>query len=144
MVHLPKRKEIFTTRLPPEAARLIRAMAKKEGVPVSSLLENLIEEALIGRVRQSRSSPPKTNASQRDMSHVAELVLSEIRRRGGDEALEARIEEGIRTFRVNNKGGAPEKDSERKTAQRKKIRRPGACAPGVPGSCLPPSEEFSE
>ncbi len=107
VVHLPKRKEIFNTRLPPEAARLVRAMAKKEGASVSSLLENLIEEALISRVRQSRSSPPKTNASKRDMSHVAELVLSEIRRRGGDEDLEARIEEGIRTFRVNNKGKAP-------------------------------------
>ncbi len=107
MVHLPHRKEVFTTRLPSEAARLARAMAKSEGLSVSSLLETLIEEALIGRVRQSRSSPPKTNASKRDMSHVAELVLSEIRRRGGDEALEARIEKGIRTFRVNNKGKAP-------------------------------------
>ncbi len=111
MVHLPKRKEVFTTRLPSEAARLIRAMAKKEGMSVSSFLENLIEEALISRVRQSRSSPPRTNTSKRDMSHVAELVLNEIRRRGGDEDLEARIEEGIRTFRVNNKGGAPKKKS---------------------------------
>ncbi len=107
MVHLPMKKEIFTTRLPSEAARLIRAMAKKEGVSVSSFLENLIEEALIGRVRQSRSSPPRTNTSKRDMSHVAELVLSEIRRRGGDADLEARIEKGIRSFRVNSKGKAP-------------------------------------
>jgi len=43
----------------------------------------------------------------KDMSEVAELVLNELRRRGGNKGLEVKIERAIHSARSQKKGAGP-------------------------------------
>lgn len=106
----PRRINTFTTRLSTDSAKLLVAHAKMDGLSPSVMLAKLVEEALFAPERQARLlarirriNPPAKNPSQRDMSNVAELVLKEIQRRGGNPELEGRLEKAINDFRTKKR-----------------------------------------
>jgi hypothetical protein len=121
----PPKKETFTTRLPPHTAKFVRGLAKSEKVLVSTIISELVEEAIQARVknllpaaagsspsagagpsptRPKATSTPKAppgnpHGTLRNQAEATELILKEIRRRGGHPDLEARLEQSIRDFR---------------------------------------------
>ncbi len=140
----PEKKETFTTRLPPHTAKFVRGLAKSEKNLVSTIISELIEEAINARVksllpsasastpsastpsagaapaardslsgpshRLSGASQPSTptirpaaannpHGTLRNQAEATELILKEIRRRGGNPDLEARLEKSIRDLR---------------------------------------------
>jgi hypothetical protein len=102
----PRRINTFSTRLSTDSAKLLIAHARMDGLSPSVMLAKLAEEALYAPDRQTRLlarihgiSTPTKKPGQHDMSTVAEWVLKEIRRRGGNPSLEGRIEKAITDFR---------------------------------------------
>ena len=123
----PPKKETFTTRLPPHTAKFVRGLAKSKKVLVSTIISELVDEAIQARVKNllpaaadSRPSPPQPKATStpkappgnphgtlRNQAEATELILKEIRRRGGHPDLEARLEQSIRDFWERKKRRGP-------------------------------------
>lgn len=111
MAQPPEKKVTFTTRLPERTAKLIRGLSQNEHVLASTLIAELVEEALQARVIKSLAPPATPSSSvppvplkpQRDMSDACALVLKEIRRRGGNKELENKLEVAIHELREKKK-----------------------------------------
>jgi hypothetical protein len=104
----PEKKITFTTRLPEHTAKLIRGLAQNEHILTSTIIAELVEEAIQTRVQKTLATPPPPPPPvplkpKRDMSDACELVLKEIRRRGGNKELENKLEVAIREHREKEK-----------------------------------------
>lgn len=108
MAQPPEKKVTFTTRLPEHTAKFIRGLSQNEHVLTSTIIAELVEEAIQARAIKSLSppatpSPPVPPKPQRDMSDACALVLKEIRRRGGNKELENKLEVAIHELREKKK-----------------------------------------